>query len=107
VILPKLLYEGFLATVQSKYNITCEQKQFVFLLIFGYSIKRIYEIAIGKECENYHVLLLIINLLKQIIGSRINIRILLTSCFSSNWVIQLQLNIIVITAAELKQTSEF
>ncbi|KAI9779312.1 MAG: hypothetical protein M1839_007420 [Geoglossum umbratile] len=106
VVPPKLLHERFLATVRSECNIAREQKQSVFLLIFGHGAKGTYGIAIGGERESYHAPLLTVNLLKQAIGFGVDVGMLLTSCFSGGWVIQPQLNVTAMTAAGPKQKSE-
>ncbi|KAI9761809.1 MAG: hypothetical protein M1840_001689 [Geoglossum simile] len=106
VVPPRLLHERFLATVRSECNIAREQNQSVFLLIFGHGTKSTYGIAIGGERESYQAPLLTINSLKQAIGSRVNVGILLTSCYSGGWVIQPQLNVTAMTAAGPKQESE-
>ncbi|KAI9784487.1 MAG: hypothetical protein M1839_002144 [Geoglossum umbratile] len=106
VVPPTLLLERFLATVRSECNIACEQKQSVFLLIFGHGMEGTYGIAIGGDCTSYHAPLLTVNSLKQAIGSTVEVGMLLTSCYSGGWVIQPQLNVTVMTAAGPKEESE-
>src|ERR1700758_946197 len=53
VVPPKLLNERFLATVRYECNVAYEQKQSVFLLVFGHGTDGTYGIAIGGEHESY------------------------------------------------------
>ncbi|KAI9765039.1 MAG: hypothetical protein M1840_007864 [Geoglossum simile] len=106
VIPPKCLHERFLATVRSECSIARERKQSVFLLIFGHGSEDTYGISIGGERESYDAPLLTITLLKQAIGSKVDVGMLLTSCFSGGWVIQPRLNITAMAAAGPDITSE-
>ncbi|KAI9760854.1 MAG: hypothetical protein M1840_002187 [Geoglossum simile] len=106
VVPPKLLLERFLATVRSECIIAREQMQSVFLLIFGHGTKSTYGIAIGGEGDVGNAPLLSINSLKQAVGSKVGVGMLLTSCYSGGWVIQPQLNVTTMTAAGPKKQSE-
>jgi len=100
------LLEDFMRTFQAECNMAAALKQPVLLMIFGHGDEETYGVSIGGAGDPVHAPRLRI---KQIVaclrGLRISLTMMMTSCYSGGWVLQPELNISAITAADSTEES--
>lgn len=94
------MLQDLLGTFQEECKVAASLNQPVVLMVFGHGSLDTYGVAIGGRGNPIKApRLQVKHIIASLRGLDVSLTILLTSCYSGGWVLQLQLNISTLTAA--------